>query len=91
MRVEDRSAGGVMRALASANAYFLRPDEPGTVGKAAGMLVTPAGWRRDDAKIEYPNLFSPYWQATLAPTSDAERRAAIAEQAGGAQDDGKRR
>lgn len=91
MRVEDRSAGGVMRVLASANAYFLRPDEPGLVGKAAGMLVTPAGWRRDDARIEYPNLFSPYWQATLAPTSDAERQAAIAAQAGEIPDEGKRR
>ncbi len=80
MRVSDHSAGGVTRALASAHAYFVRPDEPGLLRNISGALVDPASWLRSDEKLEYPSLFSPYWQASLAPTSDTERQTAIAAQ-----------
>ncbi len=68
-----------MRALSSANAYFVRPQETATAS-LAGSLLHPDQWARSDGESEYPSLFSPYWQATLAPVSASERNAAIAAQ-----------
>lgn len=75
MEVDFNAASGAMRALSSANAYFVRPDET-SGGSFIGGLVHPSEWARTDRKTEYPSLFSPYWQATLAPVSDSERKAA---------------
>jgi hypothetical protein len=80
MEVTPADAGGVMRALASANAYFVRPDESTLDATVSGALLHAGEWARADGKTEYPSLFSPYWQATLAPTSDAERAQAMAAQ-----------
>lgn len=80
MAVSPADAGGVMRALASANAYFVRPN-PGVLDASiSGALLHAKDWLRADGKTEFPDTFSPYWQATLAPTSDAERDAARAAQ-----------
>jgi Putative Flp pilus-assembly TadE/G-like len=76
LRLDDSASGGVMRALASANAYFVRPDETSTGDSIMGRLLNADPWARADNKTEYPSLFSPYWQATLAPVSAAERAAA---------------
>jgi hypothetical protein len=68
---------GSMRALSSASAYFVRPDETGA-DSIMGRLLNAEQWARADGKTEYPSLFSPYWQASLAPVSDDERAAARA-------------
>lgn len=75
MEVDPNPAGGEIRALASANAYFVRPDET-SLGSIIGGLKNASQWARPDHKTEYPSLFSPYWQAALAPVSDSERAAA---------------
>lgn len=79
MAVDFNGAGQVMRALSSANAYFVRPQENATAS-LAGSLLHANQWARDDGKSEYPSLFSPYWQATLAPVSASERNSAMASQ-----------
>ncbi len=80
MEVNDNAASGAMRALSSANAYFVRPDETSLGSSIAGRLLHANEWARADHKTEYPSLFSPYWQAALAPVSDSERAAAQASQ-----------
>lgn len=75
MEVDTNSASGAMRALSSAKAYFVRPDET-SLGSIVGGLVHASQWARADGKTEYPSLFSPYWQATLAPVSANERTTA---------------
>ena len=79
MGANPTPAGGAIRALSSANAYFVRPDETSLVSIIGG-LKNASQWARPDHKTEYPSLFSPYWQARLAPVSDSERQAAQAAQ-----------
>jgi hypothetical protein len=81
MEVNNNASGGAMRALSSANAYFVRPDETSLGNSIFGGLLHADEWARADRKTEYPSLFSPYWQARLAPVSDSERQAAQAAQA----------
>nr|WKF59944.1 hypothetical protein HUO10_004455 [Paraburkholderia busanensis] len=78
--VANHAAAGAIRALSSANAYFVRPDESFLAGSVMGGLLNPDQWARADHRTEYPSLFSPYWQAALAPVSTAERAAAQAAQ-----------
>ncbi|MFM0194875.1 pilus assembly protein TadG-related protein [Paraburkholderia strydomiana] len=78
MQVVTNAARGAMRALSSANAYFVRPDETSLSNSIIGGLMHADQWARADHHTEYPSLFSPYWQATLAPVSAAEREAAQA-------------
>jgi Flp pilus assembly protein TadG len=80
MRVDNGSASGTMRALASAHAYFVRPSEAPLSDRLAGALLDANAWARADGNTEYPSTFSPYWQASLAPVGDAERAAAQAVQ-----------
>jgi len=80
MRVDDGSASGAMRALASAHAYFVRPSAGALGDGLAGALLDAGAWLREDGKTEYPSTFSPYWQASLAPVSSEERAAAQAAQ-----------
>nr|WP_175801476.1 Tad domain-containing protein [Burkholderia anthina] len=80
--VDDATAQGQMRAIASASAYFIRPDDPG--GATAGGLLNLAHWRRSDKRWEYPSLFNPYWQSSLVATNTAAVVAADAAQATGA-------
>jgi len=80
LQIDDNAAGGAMRALSSANAYFVRPDETGSGSSIFGRLVNANQWAREGHGTEYPSLFSPYWQARLAPVSDEERAAAQANQ-----------
>ncbi|MDB5764483.1 MAG: hypothetical protein JWQ21_3478 [Herminiimonas sp.] len=49
---------GYMRSLTKAEIYFSRPSKL---------------WKRDDGKTELGSLYSPYWQARLAPNSFAEQ------------------
>lgn len=72
IRVDDNLAGGTMRAMASAHAYFYRS----TTNKG----FTFENWKRSDGRKEVANLFSPYWQARLVDRSDVERAASVAEQ-----------
>lgn len=74
LRLEDGMKSQTMRALASAHAFFYRPRLDDL------KQFTRNGWRRGDNKTEYQNLFSPYWQARLAPTPLAEEAAAAATQ-----------
>ena len=64
--VEEKGgmAGNRMGALAKAGVYFFRPNE--------------GDFRRPDGKREYGNLYNPYWQVRLLPSSNAERTAALA-------------
>lgn len=80
MRVDNGSASGAMRTLASAHAYFVRPSTDSQGDRLAGALLDAAAWQRDDGKTEYPSTFSPYWQASLAPVRADERAAAQAAQ-----------
>jgi hypothetical protein len=80
MKVDFNAAGGAMRALSSAHAYFVRPDETSSGSSIMGGLLNGDQWARPDHKTEYPSLFSPYWQAALAPVSASERAAAQASQ-----------
>ncbi|MDC8015956.1 Tad domain-containing protein [Tahibacter soli] len=66
LNVEEKGgmAGNTMGALAKAGVYFYRPNE--------GDFIRP------DRKREYGNLYNPYWQVRLMPTSNAERTAALA-------------
>lgn len=74
LRLEDGLKGQTMRALSTAHAYFYRPRVDDL------KQFTRNGWRRGDSRTEYQNLFSPYWQARLAPTPLAEEVAAAAAQ-----------
>jgi len=74
MKLEDAMKGKTMRALASAHAFFYRPRLDDL------KQFTRNGWKRGDSKTEYQSLFSPYWQARLAPTTVAEEAAAAAGQ-----------
>ena len=56
--VGDGSSANCMRALAKAEAYFLRPTD-----------LFP----RADQKTEYGSLYSPYWQARLVKTTTVEQ------------------
>ena len=72
----DHLVGGVMRALASAHAYFYRPRS--TSGLTALSFTDDNGdahngWERVDGKTELANLFSPYWQARLVETPAGEK------------------
>ncbi|MBW9106949.1 pilus assembly protein TadG-related protein [Paraburkholderia phenoliruptrix] len=80
MQLDSGAAGGAMRALSSANAYFARPDETPFGSSILGGLVHADQWARADHETEYPSLFSPYWQAALAPVDASERAAAQANQ-----------
>jgi len=62
LTLKDGSAGNKIRAMAEAQAYFLRPQ---------------ALFPRADKKIEYGSLYSPYWQVHLLPTGLAEQAASI--------------
>ncbi|MDQ7978470.1 hypothetical protein QYH69_14565 [Paraburkholderia sp. SARCC-3016] len=76
MQVDNGSAHGVMRALASAQAYFVRPAEDPFGASTSGALLHASEWLRADGKREYPSMFSPFWQVRLAPVTDSERAAA---------------
>ncbi|MHB8253143.1 MAG: Tad domain-containing protein [Acidiferrobacter sp.] len=60
-------AGGQVEAMATAQAEFARPQASRSLG----------------GKVVYGNLFNPYWEAHLAPTSAAVRAAAAAAQMAG--------
>jgi hypothetical protein len=66
LNVEEKGgmAGNTMASLAKAGVYFYRPNE--------------GDFRRPDGRREYGNLYNPYWQVRLMPTSNAERTAALA-------------
>jgi len=51
-----------MRSLTKAQIYFSRP---------------PKLWSRGDGKTELGSLYSPYWQARLAPNSFIEQYASL--------------
>lgn len=55
MALTDRTHGGDVSALASAQVYFHRP-------------FALAAFARGDRKLEAGNLFNPYWQARLVET-----------------------
>ncbi|MDN7452313.1 hypothetical protein [Burkholderia cenocepacia] len=62
-------------AIASAQAYFARPDEA-RVRQVFGLMLDKGGWSRKDGRTEYPSLFNPYWEARLAAVTDEDRAAA---------------
>lgn len=72
LKLEDGMKSNTMRTIASAHAYFYRSK--------TDTGFTRSGWRRGDNKTEYENLFSPYWQARLAPSSGLEEAASLAAQ-----------
>jgi hypothetical protein len=69
LKLQSQMKGDTMRALASAHAFFYRP------ARDSLSAFTRNGWQRGDNRTEYQNLFSPYWQARLAPTTVGEEAA----------------
>ena len=69
LKLQPQLKGETLRALSSAHAFFYRPAQNDSA------LFTRTGWQRSDNRTEYQSLFSPYWQARLAPTSLAEQSA----------------
>lgn len=82
LAVSDATAGHQMRSVASASAYFIRPNEPSS--GLAGALNNASHWARSDGKWEYPSLFNPYWQSSLVATDTAAVEAADLAQSAGA-------
>jgi hypothetical protein len=72
LKLEDANKGSTMRTIATAHAFFYRSN--------TDSQFTRNGWRRGDGKAEYENLFSPYWQARLAPSSALEEAGSLAAQ-----------
>lgn len=72
--LDARAAGGLaagrVGAVAKAQPYYARPTD-----------LEP--WRRADRRVEYGNLYNPYWQPRLVDLDDAERAAATALVSGG--------
>lgn len=60
--LENGTRSGFMRSLTKAEIYFSRP---------------PKLWARGDGKTELGSLYSPYWQARLAPNSFFEQYASL--------------
>jgi hypothetical protein len=60
--LEDSAVGGKLKAMAKGEAYFSRPT---------GLFA------RGDGTTEYGSLYSPYWQAHLAPNSLLEQAASM--------------
>ncbi len=63
-------AGGRLGAIAKAEVYFMRPTDLD-------------GWRRQDRRVEYANLFNPFWQVRLVDADDEEKLTASAIVSGG--------
>jgi Putative Flp pilus-assembly TadE/G-like len=74
LRLDDNGKGNTMRTIASAHAFFYRPRNDDA------SQFSRNGWRRGDGKTEYQSLFSPYWQARLAPSSVLEEAGSLAAQ-----------
>ncbi len=74
LRLDAQTKGNTMRTIASAHAYFYRPRSDDS------SQFTRNGWRRSDGRTEYENLFSPYWQARLMPSTTAEEAGSMAVQ-----------
>lgn len=62
LALADGTKSGYMRALSRAEVYFSRPSKL---------------WKRADGKAELGSLYSPYWQARLAPNGFAEQYASL--------------
>lgn len=60
--LNNGTRSGFMRSLTKAEVYFSRPRQL---------------WARSDSKTEYGSLYSPYWQARLAPNKFAEQWASL--------------
>ncbi len=74
LKLEDGEKGDTMRTIATAHAFFYRSRVDDS------KQFTRNGWRRGDGKTEYENLFSPYWQARLAPSTTVEELGSLAAQ-----------
>ncbi len=66
MALRDEAISGKLQALASAQVYFNRPYDLAAMRRQV--------WGRGDRKFEMGSTFSPYWQARLVDTPDADRR-----------------
>jgi hypothetical protein len=60
--LKNGTQSGYVRSITKAQVYFSRP---------------PKLWTRDDKKTEMGSLYSPYWQARLAPNSFLEQYASM--------------
>jgi hypothetical protein len=74
LKLDDAEKGNTMRTIATAHAFFYRSRVDDT------RQFTRNGWRRGDGNTEFENLFSPYWQARLAPSSKLEEAGSLAAQ-----------
>lgn len=73
--VEERGgmAGNAMATLAKSGIYYSREVNPLFDSRVAGT-----NWRRADRQREYGNMYNPFWQVRLLPSTNAERTAALA-------------
>lgn len=73
--VEERGgmAGDNMSSLAKSGLYFSREVNP-----FFDSRIGEASWRRADRQREYSNMYNPFWQVRLLPSTNAERTAALA-------------
>lgn len=65
MQLEDRAKGGRLRAMASAQVYFARPQHLPQFRRII--------WGRTDHSFEQGSMFSPYWQVRLVETPGSDR------------------
>lgn len=73
--VEERGgmAGDTMSTLAKSGIYFSRE-----VNAFRDSRIGESSWRRADGQREYGNMYNPFWQVRLLPSTNAERTAALA-------------
>lgn len=80
-RIVERDGGSVSAELDTGAAGGLLAGRIGAAAKAEPYYARPtdlADWRRDDGRLEYGNLYNPYWQPRLVDLSDAEKATATA-------------
>lgn len=75
--VDEKQVKNRVSALSKAEAYFIRPQR-GVGDWTADAWAGGGTLLRSDSAKEYGSLYSPFWQARLAPTSEAEKMAAAA-------------
>ena len=62
LKLNDALKGNVMHALATSQAYFMRPEH------ADHRKLLNGSYVRTDNKTEYASLYNPYWQTRLVTT-----------------------
>ena len=76
-QMSERLLADQVSAISVAQVYFERPQR-GMGDWTADAWSGHASLFREDAHKEYPSLYSPFWQARLAPVKDKHQQAVLA-------------